>query len=251
MPGGRRVLLAGESWVTHSIHTKGFDSFTTTSYHEGADDLRAALGAGGFDVEYLPNHLAPTAFPPTAEELDRFGCVILSDIGSNTLLLAPATFDQGRATPHRLRLLREYVERGGGLIMVGGYLTFQGIEGKGRWAGTDVEAVLPVTLQTVDDRVERPDGVAPRVVAEHPTVRGIDAEWPVVLGYNRVTARPEATVVATVGEDVFLAVRRVGRGRTVAYTTDCGPHWCPTGFVQWDGYARIWRQLAGWAAGDG
>jgi uncharacterized membrane protein len=25
-----RILIAGESWVTHSIHQKGFDSFTTT-----------------------------------------------------------------------------------------------------------------------------------------------------------------------------------------------------------------------------
>ena len=41
------VLIAGESWVTHSIHQKGFDSFTTTSYHEGVGPLRAALESGG------------------------------------------------------------------------------------------------------------------------------------------------------------------------------------------------------------
>ena len=35
-----RVLIAGESWVTHSIHQKGFDSFTTTEYVEGVH-LRA------------------------------------------------------------------------------------------------------------------------------------------------------------------------------------------------------------------
>ena len=39
-----KVLIAGESWVTHSIHQKGFDSFTTTSYEEGVGPLRAALG---------------------------------------------------------------------------------------------------------------------------------------------------------------------------------------------------------------
>jgi uncharacterized membrane protein len=26
----RKVLIAGDSWVTHSIHQKGFDSLTTT-----------------------------------------------------------------------------------------------------------------------------------------------------------------------------------------------------------------------------
>ena len=34
-----KVLLAGESWVTHSTHVKGFDSFTTSSYSEGGTEL--------------------------------------------------------------------------------------------------------------------------------------------------------------------------------------------------------------------
>ena len=37
---GKRVLIAGESWTTHSIHQKGFDSFTTTEYSEGVRWLR-------------------------------------------------------------------------------------------------------------------------------------------------------------------------------------------------------------------
>ena len=30
MSSKNRVLIAGESWTTHSIHQEGFDSFTTT-----------------------------------------------------------------------------------------------------------------------------------------------------------------------------------------------------------------------------
>lgn len=247
MPDATRVLIAGESWVSTTTHTKGFDSFTTSTYAEGADDLRAALAAGGFPVDFLPNHLAPTRFPSSAEDLAAYGCVILSDIGTNTLLLAPATWERGERTANRLELLRAYVHDGGGLIMVGGYLTFQGIEGKGRWAGSPVEDVLPVTLQSVDDRVERPDGVEPRVVAAHPIVDGLVDRWPLVLGYNRVTARPESQVLAQVGHDVLLACREVGQGRTVAYTTDCGPHWCPPPFVAWPGYQTLWQQMVGWA----
>jgi len=56
-------------------------------------------------------------------------------------------------------------------------------------------------------------------------------------------------VLARVGDDVLLACREVGNGRTIAYTTDCGPHWCPPPFVQWAGYARLWQQMVGWAAG--
>src|SRR5262249_6468079 len=139
----------------------------------GADDLRAALAAGGFEVDFLPNHLAPTRFPSSAEALADYGCVILSDIGTNTLLLPPATWERGERTPNRLELLREYIRQGGGLIMVGGYLTFQGIDGKGRWAGSPVEDVLPVTLQTGDDRVERPEGIRPCVGAHHPILAAL------------------------------------------------------------------------------
>jgi uncharacterized membrane protein len=249
MPDSHRVLLAGESWVSTTTHVKGFDSFTTSTYAEGADDLRAALAAGGFTVDFLPNHLAPTAFPTTAEALEQYGCVILSDIGTNTLLLPLATWERGQPTPNRLELMRQYVLSSGGLIMVGGYLTFQGIEGKGRWAGTAVEEVLPVTLQTGDDRVERPEGIAPEVVAgDHPIVAGLERQWPAVLGYNRVSARADGQVLARVGDDVLLACREIGSGRTVAYTTDCGPHWCPPPFVAWAGYARLWQQMVEWVA---
>ena len=76
----RKVLIAGESWVTHSIHQKGFDSFTTTAYEEGVGPLRDALEAGDFEVTYLPNHVAATDFPDTAAALADYAAVILSDI---------------------------------------------------------------------------------------------------------------------------------------------------------------------------
>ena len=31
-----KILLIGESWSIHMIHSKGFDSFTSTKYEEGA-----------------------------------------------------------------------------------------------------------------------------------------------------------------------------------------------------------------------
>ena len=38
-----KVLLAGESWVIHSTHMKGFDQFTETKYGEGGKWLIEAL----------------------------------------------------------------------------------------------------------------------------------------------------------------------------------------------------------------
>lgn len=243
----KRVLIAGESWTVHSIHQKGFDSFTTTEYAEGVHWLRAALEGGGWTVDYMPSHVAARDFPATVEALAEYQCVMLSDIGANTLLLHPETFTKSKALPNRLNAIRDYVAGGGGLVMIGGYMTFQGIEGKAQYAGTAIEEALPVTLLRGDDRVEAPQGVVPLVVrSEHPIVAGVSGEWPHLLGYNRVTAKPGATVVATAGDDVLIAAGSFGKGRSVAFTSDCGPHWAPPAFVEWAGYAWLWTGIASW-----
>jgi len=250
MRGSRRVLIAGESWVTHSIHQKGFDSFTTTSYQEGVGPLRSALQAGGFDVDYLPSHVAAREFPGTAQQLAAYGAVILSDIGSNTLLLHPDTFERSSRMPDRVAGIREYVAAGGGLVMVGGYLTFQGIDGRARWAGTPVAQALPVTMLAGDDRVEVPAGVEPIVrLPAHPIVAGLPDRWPALLGYNRVLPRDDADLVVSVAGDPLIVAGAHGQGRAVAFTSDCGPHWCPPPFVEWDGYAPMWQRVVTWVAG--
>ena len=64
-----RVLVAGESWVTHTVHIKGFDSFVTSGYEEGVGWLKAALEKAGHTVHHMPNHLVATDFPSTVESL--------------------------------------------------------------------------------------------------------------------------------------------------------------------------------------
>jgi uncharacterized membrane protein len=246
-----RVLLAGESWVVHSIHQKGFDSFTTTAYAEGHQWLSRAIKQAGIDLEYLPSHIANDQFPLTAEELAQYDAVILSDIGANTLLLPSATFLKSVSVPNRLESIRQYVENGGGFVMIGGYLTFQGIEAKAQYASTPVEDALPVTLMYGDDRVETPQGVTPTVDdAEHPIVAGLPATWPNLLGYNLLEPREQATVVASVGADPLIVAWEYGQGRSVAFASDCGPHWAPPEFVEWDGYTRLWQQLIAWVSGQ-
>jgi uncharacterized membrane protein len=246
----KRVLIAGESWTTHSIHQKGFDSFTTTEYNEGVQWLRAALEANGWEVTHLPAHVAARDFPATVEALDAYSCVMLSDVGANTLLLHPDTFGRSKVLPNRLQAIRDYVGQGGGLVMVGGYLTFQGIDAKGQYAGSAVEEALPVTLMRSDDRVESPQGVTAAIAdAAHPILKGVPADWPALLGYNRVEAKPGASLIATANEDPLLVAGGFGKGRSVAFTSDCGPHWAPPPFVEWAGYAPLWSGIVEWAGG--
>lgn len=243
-----RILLAGESWSTTSIHTKGFDSFVTSVYEEGASHYIGALERAGHEVVFQPNHVAADHFPTTLEELDAFDVVVLSDIGANTLLLPGKVFVRSQRIPNRLQLLADWVARGGSLLMVGGYLSFQGIEAKANYRNTALADVLPVTMEVGDDRHETPEGPLPQLAKSHTITDGLPETWPPILGYHRFEAKPDADVLATVDGYPLLAVGGHGEGRVAAFGTDMGPHWLPQEFISWSFFDAMWQQLTGWLA---
>jgi uncharacterized membrane protein len=245
-----RVLLAGESWVSESTHHKGWDFFSSTVYETGIRELAKALAGTDIELEHLPGHLVPERFPLRLEELSAYQVVILSDIGANSLLLHPATWSGGRTMPNRLKLLEQWVLAGGGLGMCGGYYSFAGIYGAAKYYRTPIEELLPVRIHTFDDRLEVPEGVVPEVErAGHPLLEGISGPWPPLLGFNELELKPEAELVLHAGTHPLLAAAARGRGRTLAWASDIGPHWCPEGFVSWPGYARLWKNVMHWLAG--
>lgn len=242
----KKALLAGESWMSFTTHVKGFDTFHTSVYESGEKWLKAALEKGGYEVDFLPNHLAMDGFPFTMEELKQYDAVILSDIGANTLLLPTATFSRSEKRPNRTMLLRDYVLSGGGLLMVGGYMTFAGIDGKGKWHDTSVQEVLPVEVLTVDDRMEHCEGVTPVMTAKHEALEGIPVEFPQVLGYNKCIPRDGSVVAAMVDNDPFIVFGEYGEGRSAVCTTDCAPHWAPPEFCEWEYYDAMWQGIVNW-----
>ena len=245
-----KVMLAGESWVVQTTHIKGVDYFTQCSYGEGTQWLRRAIEGGGHELRHVPNHLASVEFPSSVEELGPYDAVILSDIGANTLLLHPDTTTYSKVTPNRLDSIRDYVAGGGALLMIGGYMSFQGIDGKARYHSTPVEEALPVRmLPGIDDRVEVPEGfrpVVPEGTGDHPVLEGIPGELPTMLFYNRVEAKPEAEVLLRRAGDPILAVWDFGQGRAAAFAPDAAPHGAPPEFLDWELFDRFWQQLLGW-----
>lgn len=247
---GCRVLFAGESWLTQQIHAKGAVSYEMATYEEGGAPLIEALERSGAQVDYLPNHRAVEEFPRAADALARYQAVVLSDIASDTLLLDRTCFVEGVRSVNRLQLLRAYVEDGGSLLMVGGYMSFAGWEGKAHYARTPVAEVLPVVIGETDDRIEAPEGCVPGVLdAGHPVMRGVTGELPYLLGYNRLDPKLDAEVVLNVGEDPLLVLGRYGAGRAAAFASDCSPHWGSRDFLAWAHYDRFWSQLVAWLAG--
>jgi uncharacterized membrane protein len=210
---------------------------------------------GDIAVTHMPPHVAISEFPRSVEGLKAYDAIILSDIECEVLALYPFWIP-GTEQPrtNRLKAIRDYVEQGGALLMVGGWTSFSGRFGHGGYYDTPIEQALPVTcLKGVDDRVEVPEGVRVRVSdPAHSTVSGIPwDECPVFAGYNRFLPKPGAHVVATVGEgdeeNPFIVTWEFGKGRAMAFASDCSPHWA-TYFMPWGHYGQFWRQSLRWLA---
>src|SRR6266852_2833649 len=191
MTDRKTVLLVGESWMSAATHFKGFDQFGSVTFHRGAEPLVKALQGSEFDLSWMKAHEAPQDFPFTIEDLSRYDALMLSDIGSNSILLSQEVWLQGRTIPNRLTLIRDWTAAGGGLVMIGGYFSFQGIDGRARWRRTPVEDALPVTCLPYDDRIEVPEGIKAEVIgpSDHPVLKGLGADWPLLLGVNEVVAK--------------------------------------------------------------
>lgn len=248
-----KVLFIGESWMVHVQETKGFDCFTYDYYEEATDYIKGALTKdSAAEFVHIPSHRVEMDFPKTAEELAQYDAVMVSDCGANTFNLPMNTFMRLNRMPNKLHMIRDYVANGGAFVMIGGYLTFSGIQARGAYKGTAAEEILPVELLPYDDRRENPQGVAAEpVLKDHPVLKGMpEGEWPNLLGYNKLIAKDGAEIVAEVNGDPLVVLGTYGKGRTIAFASDCAPHWCPTDFCEWEGYGILWRNLLKWAAGE-
>ena len=49
--------------------------------------------------------------------------------------------------------------------------------------------------------------------------------------------------------DPLIATAQIGKGRSLVWTSDIGPHWCPEPFVQWKGFAPLMSNMIDWVTG--
>lgn len=246
------VLYIGDHKLQANQYYAGAESFQV--FHGKVRDyeplLDALEDAPDVSVDHLDGPDTMTDFPRSVEELAAYDALIVSDLSRGTL--EPHFFPDAIPGPNLLRVIREYVEAGGGLLYCGGWMTFQGYQGIGNWAGTPVEAVLPVAIRPVfDDRVERPEGAEVSLTGtDHPVTEGLEDGLPVVYGYNQTDGVTEGgDALARVDGHDLLAAGEFGDGRTVAYASDPGPKW-GYGMMEWDGYGPFWVRALEWVAGS-
>jgi Ca-activated chloride channel homolog len=154
----------------------------TILYVEGqpqrASYLMSALTAQQFDVDVR----APSAFPASIKELERYDFVILSDVPKEQVNLASQ------------ELIEKYVrDLGGGFLMAGGEAGF----GLGGWAHTTIERVLPVRMDA-ERRKDMPSVAMALVIDRSGSMTGLPMEM--------AKAACKATVSTLEGEDLIEIV---------------------------------------------
>ena len=211
--------------------------------------LAGVLTHAGLPFDYVPSD-APLR--PSLEGR-RPRLYVLSDYPAKNLTDA----DFGR--------IIDDVERGSGLLMIGGWESFHGAAAG--YHTSPLAEVLPVRMQASDDRVNAPQPCMVEKRIDHPILGGLPLDHPPGIGgYNRVQPKADADVllsarhvsvevrrrddqgapehIFTPGEQApLLVVGRHGRGRTAAFTSDVAPHWVG-GFVDW-GPERVRAQAPG------
>ncbi|MCK4872032.1 MAG: hypothetical protein KAS72_04830 [Phycisphaerales bacterium] len=248
------VLYVGDSEIVVSKYLVGADSFEQANFNDNSRFFREAVARLGFvEMTHINPHDVPLQFPGTIDELTRFDVVIFSDVGYNSIVFYPGLKPpyEYPLGPNRINLVKEFVERGGGFIMIGGYLSFSGFNAIGGYHNTAIEEILPVEILPYDDRVEKTDGFVFNIVErDHPVTTGIpwDKTEFTLCGYNKLTLRDGATLIAEYDGDPFIACRQWGNGRTAVFASDCAPHWVGD-FKDWEYYPQFWGQMIKWLAG--
>ena len=173
---------------------------------------------------------------PTAEELKGFSIIVIANLDAPSL------------NAERLKVYREFVAQGGGLVVLGGYWAFS----RGAYAGTPLEEMLPVAFAPEHRIPETPEGLP-----LHPSAQ---ATWkpafelkskPVAFYVQTLTPKPESTVQWLAGDKPALISGSFGKGRVVACALTANGE-TPAGvlpFWDWPEWPKVLGQALDWAAG--
>jgi uncharacterized membrane protein len=246
-----KVFYCGDEVMLITTYVKGMNAWTDGVVHDESFHLREALEKDPeIEITHVPTHRVQREFP-MPDDIMKYDVVIFSDVGSDTVIMYEDRFLHCPMGKDRLTGLKKFVENGGGLAGVGGWMSFGGMFGMAKWHNTPLEEILPVTCYPYDDRVEISEGMTPTLVDKnHPFFKGIDwSKAPVMFsGYNEVKIKPESTLLAEYNGDPIIVSGKYGKGRTMVLASDPAPHW-GRGMVEWKDYDKFWLNVVRWLAG--
>ncbi len=252
------VLYLGD-WVFHIgptfIETPFGTETKDADMHFYGERLTEAL-EHVVDVTPLSNWELYRLEPGMLEKyLDDSVCMIISDVEAKCFHLYPAFFNRYRREnkivtfPDRLEVTKGWIFDGGGMMMLGGWLSFSGVQSRSGWGRSVLQEALPVECLLIEDLVESSSGFTAEIVApNHPIIK--DLPWhtfPPIFGYNEVKEKQNGEVLVRVKETghPLVVVGEYGRGRVFTYMSDPAPHW-GINFELWEAYDVFWQRALQW-----
>ncbi|HWF08594.1 MAG TPA: vWA domain-containing protein [Bryobacteraceae bacterium] len=202
----------------------------------------------------------PDGFPTRAEDLFVYQGLIIGSV------------EAGYFSPAQQQLIREFVDRrGGGLLLLGGQFALA----DGGWNASSLTDIIPTTMPTETGTFHRE--VDPRNGSTHTTAElapaGVDnivtrlvddpaanaAKWkalPYLMDYEDPgTPKPGAAVLANMitpeGHKLpLLITENFGRGRTAIMATGGSWRWQMSSPLGDTAHDLFWQQLLRWVASD-
>jgi uncharacterized membrane protein len=255
----------------------------------GRERLRALLVAGrpSWDVRFLRDFLKRDGSVDLVSFFILRAPADLTDAPTNELALIPfptdelfrehlgsfdvVIFQNFDYAPYEMQTylpgIRDYVQRGGSFLMIGGDRSFE----EGGYAGTAIEDILPVKLGTAGVLKGSYRAEVSKELARHPIVAlGPDPAL-TMQTWRALPPLPGANVVSSVKEEAqvllhhprarlhngarlpILIVGESGRGRVAALTIDASWRWrfaADDTTVGSDEYELFWDRMIRWLTRD-
>ena len=216
-----------------------------TTLKEAGSYLAGVMSHHNISFDYLPSD---QQFGDTVLN-NKYQAVIISDYPAENF------------STEQINTIVEQVTAGLGLLMIGGWESFTG--DKGQYADTELSRVLPVIMQSEDDRVNCFAPCLAEKMKEHEILGSLPFEQnpPGIGGFNLLKSKPDSntillarrfkasyangnfTVTSLPDPDPLLVVSSYKQGRVCAFATDVAPHWVG-GLVDW-GNSRVKAQGPG------
>lgn len=171
-----------------------------------------------------------TYFPSSASEMAQFDAVVMND----TPIHPRPTAQLGEP---QLKILCDYVQNGGVLLVIGGHNAFAG----GGYGQSLLAELLPVDVKERFDVEWLKPPVALSAVGDH----FADLDWrkpPVVVWMHRFAGvKPGAETLLTAGNDPAIVIWRWHKGRVGVVATTCYgiPSKGQVGFWDWKEWPKV------------
>jgi len=149
--------------------------------------------------------------------------------------------------------VEQFVREGGGVLVLGGNVSFGMSSPGGKINESSMVKWLPAAISDnadIDVKAQnRPFTLRPAV--KHPILKSVSfADRPITLFYHKVKPKPDAEVILKAGDAPVMIVGTYGKGRVAIFlatlhgdpANDVTPYWT------WAGWPKLVRNTVDWLA---